>query len=141
MLLAGCSNLKTYSNDLTKNIFVKAKIESSVKARIDIFDINQKCDGEYVGTVDLDENKTNFGLRKSRISYLDFRFISSGFFSSTTSSSGLSTLIKPQKGYTYDVSVSYQDNIYDVEIREKRAKSKKGKELKITPLHECGRLK
>jgi len=137
LLLTGCSNLKTYPNDLTKNVFVKAKIESGVKARVDIFEVNKKCEGEYVGTVKLDETNKNIGLKKSKLSYLDFRFISSGFFSSSTSSSGLSTLIKPRKGYHYDVSVSYEDNIYDVEIREKRRKRKKGRELKIIPLYEC----
>lgn len=141
LLLAGCSNLKTYPNDLNKNVFVNVKIESAVKARVDIFEVNKKCEAEYVGTVDFDEKKKNIGLKKSTLVYLDFRFITSGFFSSSTSSSGLSTLIKPRKGYLYDVSVSYEDSIYDVEIREKRRKRKKGRELKITPLGECSEFK
>lgn len=141
LFLAGCSNLKTYSNDLTKNLIVNAKIESGVKARVDIYEVDKKCQGEYIGSIDLDKGRNKIGLNNSKINYLDFRFISSSFFSSTTSSSGMSTLLKTRKGYIYDVLASYDDAIYDVEIWEKRINRKKGKALKIIPLQDCRQIK
>ena len=140
-ILSGCSNLKIYPDKLTANFFVKTRVDSDVKARVDIYEMDKKCEGEYVGTVDLNKGNTKFGLEKARLSYLDFRFISSSFFSSSSSSSGMSTLIKPRKGYRYDISVSYEDNIYDVEIRENQKKKKKGRELNVIPLHACKKFK
>ena len=123
-------------------MFVKTKVDSGVEARIDIYEMDEKkCEGDYAGTVNLNELNTKFGLKNSTLSYLDFRFISSGFFSATTNSSGMSTLIKPRKGRRYDISVSYEDNIYDIEIREKRSKTKKGRLLNIVPLQACKKLK
>lgn len=139
-ILAGCSNLKTYPDNLAKNIYVKTKVDSGVEARIDIYEMDDNCEGDYAGSVDLDKKTTRFGLKKSRLSYLDFRFITSSFFSASSSSSGMSTLIKPRKGYRYDVSVSYEDNIYDIEIKERASKSKKGREVSILPLQACKQL-
>ena len=141
----GCSNIKSYPNNLTKNIFIKTKTESgsffsSVKARVDIFDVDKKCQAKYIGTVDLDEKKKKVGLAKNKISYLDFRFLSSGFLSSSSSSTSMSTLLKARKGYIYDVLVSYVDDLYNVEIWEKRSKRSKGRELDTIPLNECRQL-
>ena len=141
LVLAACSNLKTYPNDLTKNVFVKTKIESGIKVRVDIFEVNKKCEGEYIGSVELNGSSRKIGLNSSKLHYLDFRFISSGFFTASTSSSGLSTLVKTRKGYIYDVLLSYEDSIYDVEIGEKRINRKKGNELEIIPLQDCSRIK
>lgn len=141
----GCSNLKNYPDDLVKNIFVKTKTDSgsffsSIDSRIDIFDVDKACKIKYIGTVKLDKKKKGVGLQNNKVSYLDFRFISSGFLSSSSSSTSFATLLKARKGYIYDVLVNYEDDLYNVEIWEKRSKREKGHELDTIPLEECQKL-
>lgn len=141
----GCSNLKTYPKNLAKNVFIKTKTESgsaisSVKARMDIHDVDAKCELKYLGTVKLDKKKKKVGLKGNNVTYLDFVFLTSGFFSSSSSATRFSTAVKIRKNYIYNVLVSYIDDIYDVEIWEKRSKRAKGHEIRTIPLHECGRL-
>jgi len=145
LILNGCSAIKTYPDNWAKNIFIISdtksdSVMSSVKASIDIFDVNNKCREKYIGTVQLKNKKSKIGLKNNQIIYLDFHFLTSGFFASSSSVSGLGTLIKTRNGYIYEVMASYKGNIYDVSIWEKRTKGAKGRELEFIPLHQCQRL-
>ena len=145
LLSVGCSSLKTYPDNLAKNVFVKSKTDSgsavsSVKTRMDIHDVDKNCELQFLGTVRLDEKYKSVGLKVNKLGYLDFVFFTSGFFSNSSSATRFSTLFKPRKGYFYDISVTYIDDIYGVEILEKRSRRSKGREVETRPLHECRRL-
>lgn len=142
---SGCSNLKTYPDNYAKNVFVNTRVESgsafsSVKSRIDIFDVDKSCQAIYVGSVNLDKIKKEVGLKNNNLSYLDFRFLSSGFLSSSSSSTSFPVLLKIRKDYIYDVSVNYVDDLYSVEIWEKRSRKSKGTEVGIVSLADCQKL-
>lgn len=141
-VLAACSGIKTYPNTFDKNIDIHTDTRSNeflgkVKTDVDIFRVDADCEGEYLGTVKLDEPAMAIGLPPDRPSYLVFNFSSSAFFSSTSSSINYATLLKPRSGYRYDIKVSYIDNIYDVAIREVNSHQSVGREIERRPLRAC----
>ena len=113
---------------------------SDIVVAVDIFDVDANCKPTYKGTVALDKPLTEVGLATNRTSYLGFIFKTEGFFSSSTNSMSYYTLLKPRKQYRYNINVSYEDNIYDVEIRETRSRKHKGKEIKRKELSSCRSL-
>lgn len=141
-LLAACSGIKTYPNTFDKNLNIRTDTRSNeflgkVKADVDIFRVDANCEGEYLGTIKLDESAVAVGIPPDRPSYLVFNFASSAFFSSSSSSINYATLLKPRAGYRYDIKVSYIDNIYDVAIREVHSRQTAGREIERRPLRAC----
>lgn len=141
-LLAGCSGIKTYSEAYPDNMRVQTETDSgsifsSIDASVHIYHLNGRCESTYIGTVDLDRNPTDIGLATDKLHYLNFSFVRSGFLSSSTSTMGYDTLINPRPGIDYQVQLSYLDDLYDVQIREKRPAQSKGRLLKQVPYEAC----
>ena len=144
-LLSGCSNIKPYTNDMRKNLTVNTSTDSgsffsSVNAYIDIYSVDSNCKGSYVGTVNLNKDSREVGIKENAVSLLSFRFTSSTFMGGTSSSTNYNTLLKPRRGYQYLATASYADDIYYVEVREKKSAADKGKELQQRELNECQKL-
>ncbi len=116
-LLAGCSGIKNYPDTLPKNLRIHATV-SKVQAELHIHRVDPSCQTEYQGTVQLDRPSVEVGIPSGRQSLVAFTFSSSSFLSGSSSSVRYDTLLTPRAGYTYDVKVSYLDNIYSVTIRE-----------------------
>ncbi|HYS74702.1 MAG TPA: hypothetical protein VEM38_01245 [Burkholderiales bacterium] len=116
-LLAGCSGIKNYPDTLPKNLRIHATV-SKVQAELHIHRVDPSCQTEYQGTVQLDRPSVEVGIPSGRQSLVAFTFSSSSFLSGSSSSVRYDTLLTPRAGYTYDVKVSYLDNICSVTIRE-----------------------
>ena len=145
-ITAGCSGIKTYPNNLKKNLHVKIEKDSgsffsSIKTTVDIYKVNKDCSTEYEGTVQLSKPTAEIGIPTGRLSYLAFVFASSGFLSSSSSTTIYETMIRPRTGYSYDAKVTYLDDIYNVEIFEKKPGRKKGRELESKDLSNCKPVK
>lgn len=146
LLLSGCSGIKTYPNQLAKNLTVQTKTSSDsilrdVEAYLHIYSVDKKCQTDYLGTVDLDKPKIAVGLPVNQLIYVDFVFVKSGFFSSTTSSISSATLLQLKKGRQYQANASYENNIYNTEIVELKSKGGKPRELPAIPLQACNKFK
>lgn len=144
-LLSGCAGIKPYSDKSEKNFLIHTKTQSdsffsSVSTALDIYQVDTDCQGTYVGTVKLDRDKVWVGIPSSKTSYLRFRFDSGGFLSNSSSRITFETLIKPLQGNYYGIIVRYMEDIYNVEIREKRSPGAKGKEMLVYHLDECKKL-
>lgn len=144
-MLAACSGIKTYPDSLEKNLIIKVATDSgsffsAVKASLDIYDVDADCNVSYIGTVKLDRPTVEVGVRPEHISYLSFRFNSSGFLSNSSSQISYDTLVKLHKKYRYDVSVRYKNDIYNVEIVEKRSANTQGREIAVRQLQQCNQL-
>jgi hypothetical protein len=141
-LLSACSGIKTYPNDHPANMKVVAKTDSGsilqgIDTMVHIYTVSNKCESEYLGTVELDDNKSDVGLPVGQLLYLNFVFVRGGFFSSSTSSTGIDTLLRPKPGAHYLADLQYLDDMYDMEIWE-RTSGKSGKrKLPIVPFEAC----
>jgi hypothetical protein len=138
-LLAGCSGLKVYPNNLAKNLQIRTvtksgSIFSKVRARVDVYRIEAPCRLEYEGTVDLDRPVVAVGIPTGRPSYLAFVFASSVFLGGNQSATTQETLLAPRVGYRYDVDVSYENDIYNVVLRERAPRGNAGREIAIASL-------
>lgn len=140
--IAGCSGLKTYPNNLDKNLQVRTQVESGsafskVRASMSIYGVNSQCQIQYEGTVNLGESSVPVGIPADRLSYLVFDFSTSGFLSNTSTSTASGALLNPQAGTRYDIDVSYRDDIYNVTIRSV-ARDGAVVELPLIGLETCG---
>jgi hypothetical protein len=142
VLCVGCSDLKTYPNTLEKNLRIQTvtrsgSVFSNVRARVDIYRVGPACRLDYEGTVDLDEPVRAVGIPTNRPSYLVFTFASSTFLGGTNSATSQETLLEPRPGYRYDIDASYEDNIYNVVVRERSPRRTAARELALTDLRAC----
>jgi hypothetical protein len=146
VLLAGCSGIRPYPNDLEKNLQVRTQTRSGsmfekVRAAVDIYRVNAQCRLDYQGTVDLDKPALAVGIPAGRLSYLVFNFASSSFLGGNRSRISQETLLEPRIGYRYDIDVSYRDDIYNVVVRERHPHKGAGRELGLVGLGACEKLR
>lgn len=140
-LLAGCSGIKPYPNTFEKNIEIRTKTDSrflaKVRAAVDIYSVDTDCQTMYQGTIDLDKAAVAIGIPADRPSYLVFAFASSAFLSNSKSTISYDTLLTPRSGHNYTIDVSYIDDIYNVEIREKRPRKRARRRIPQKELSSC----
>ncbi len=122
-LLGGCSGMKPYPNSLEPNLQIRTETKSGsvfsgVRAAVGIHRVDERCQIEYLGTVDLDKPTVAVGIPADRASYLVFDFASSSFLGGTRSRITQETVLRPRPGYSYEIVASYKDDIYNVVIRE-----------------------
>jgi len=140
--LTGCSGIKTYPNNLDKNLYITTTTESgsffsSVNAALDVYLVNRDCSLEYQGTIKLEKTSVNVGIPTDKSSYLVFGFASSSFLANSSGSISQETLLKPRKGYRYKINVSYIDDIYNVDIRETHPRKSTSREIETVGLNTC----
>jgi len=116
-LASACSSLHDYTNSTPSNLAIKPDVRSG-SARLDVYDVDSKCNATYQGTVELDGVKVSVGVPISRLSYLEFIFSDSSIFTGSRSiSTGI--YLTPRAGYQYDADISYIDKMYSATIYEK----------------------
>lgn len=121
--LAGCFGLKTYPNDLQKNLHVHTSADSgwflsTVRTAVDVHRVGSDCTTEYAGTVQLADGMMGIGLPPDQWSRLVFVFATSSFLVNSSGTITYETWLRPKAGHTYEVEVSYQDDLYNVSIHE-----------------------
>lgn len=142
VLLAGCSGVKTYPNDLPANLRVTTAVDTgsafkSTVAEFDIHLVDAKCETDYLGRVYLEKPVIDVGIPEDQTLYLDFIFASKTFLSSDISAIRHQTLLTSRPGYEYTAQVSYIKGIYNVVIREKRRGAGAGTTIPRKPLSSC----
>lgn len=136
LLLVGCSNTKPYRAELPNNLKISTKVES-VKATLDIYEVDKLCKASYQGTIALNNKTVNIGIPPGKLSYISVGFASSSFLGGTSSYTSQGTLLTPRKGYQYMVDANYVDGIYNVMLFEKRKGSAKRREVAMKGLSSC----
>ena len=131
-LLGGCAWSRPYRSDLEENLSVRTRTESgsifsSVRADLDVYRLDEECRVHYEGTVGLSEPAVDIGLAIDRPSYLVFAFASSSWLSNTKGQVTYDTVLTPRAGHDYEVDVSYADDMYRVEIVERRKGGRGGR--------------
>ena len=134
LLLQGCSGLKPYPQQKTKNINISTEVDSgsffsSVNAEVDFYTLDDYCAKSYQGTLKLDKEAIASGVKTNQQMELSFIFANSSFLGASNSSMSFPVYIKARKGFHYDFVVSYKDNIYNVILYETNTKTRKRREL------------
>lgn len=133
----GCSGIKTYPNDLPKNLTVITKTDSRMFNRVypslHVYDIDKTCALTYIGTIKLKDKQTEVGIPAGKTNYFSFEFTSKSW--SVQSSTAMGVLLNTKKKTHYKVDASYKDDIYNIEIFEKR--KKKFKEIEHKTHSSC----
>lgn len=142
LLLAGCSGVKTYPDMASKNVHVRTKLVEermfgSIRADLDIYSVDKKCEAQYLGTVELDKASVDFGIPPGQQTYLVFVFSSKGMLGSAKGSTTYATLLQPRAGFEYRAEVRYLDDIYNVDLIETQPGKKSGRELEPRRLENC----
>lgn len=140
--LSGCSGIPTYPNTSLKNLHVTTRVDSgsassSTAAAIDVHRVNARCETQHLGRVNLENGQTQVGIPVNETLFLDFIFASKRFLSSHISATRYSTLLTPRRGYKYTAQVIYDNDIYDVVIRQTREGRFTGGVIKRVPLSAC----
>jgi hypothetical protein len=135
LALAGCSGLKTYPNEAPKNVHVATQTERGVRAALHVHQVSGECATRYQGTLALDRSALDLGVPAGQPSYLVVSFDTSSFMAGARSTS-VGTLLTPRAGYEYELAVRYQQDIYDVALREIDRKGVR-RELARRPLAGC----
>lgn len=127
--LAGCAT-HGYVSDAPKNLTVRAEIESSLfrksGAHLDIlaYQEGQQCGGDYLGTLDLDEQPVQAGLPTGRKTVLRFvlglRGKGRGAFNSARAYTTVhwAGIVTPRPGAQYVARVKYDGDMYEVHLQE-----------------------
>jgi hypothetical protein len=135
LLASGCSGLKTYPNDAPKNVHVVTQTDRGVRAALHVHALSGECGTRYDGTLALDREKVDIGVPAGRASYLVVSFDTSSFMAGSRSTS-VATVLTPRAGYEYQLAVRYQQDIYDVAVREIDRKGV-SRDLARRPLAGC----
>lgn len=140
---AGCSGARTYHGEEQKNLFISTNTPSrgwlsSVDAELDIYEIFDDCGVGYRGTVDLRAPVVEVGVPEGVPAYLVFRIDNVVFTNNTRSTAFYDLALYPEYGQVYDVNVTYRDNLYDIEVEERRRGEPAGEHLYIGRFdHDC----
>ena len=134
ILLTGCFWVKTYHNLSEKNLHIVTETESgsflsTVRAALDIYQVDGSCTTEYLGRVNLRSPSVDVGILSDQPSYLIFHFASSSFLANSRSTISYDTLLTPRAGHNYNIMVRYIDDIYHVEIQETRPGTRESRDI------------
>jgi hypothetical protein len=145
VILAGCSGVRPYPDNLDKNLVIQTETDSGsifskVTAAVDIYSVSTSCETEYRGTVDLDKPTVAVGIPPDKLSYVVFVFSNASFLGSSKSTISHEALLRARAGYRYDIRVSYNDDMYNVAIDEQDPKNPRGRKIAVRDISTCKAL-
>ena len=140
VFISACASVKYYPEKSNKNVELIIEKEdgsvfSGMEAGVHLYSIDKKCELTHLGYVEIEKAKTRIGVDTGKQTYIDFVFVSSGMFSNNSSMT-YGSVLKPKKGYHYQLKASYIEGIYDLKILEKR-KGKKTRQLETYDYNQC----
>ena len=138
VLAAACGGAVRYADTGEKNLVIRAQL-SDARAVLGVHAVDAQCKPVYEGTVDLDQPVTQVGIPPGRLSYLVFEFSTSSFWAGRRGSITQETLLRPRPGATYDVRVTYKNDLYEVAIRETPPRGGRARDVELAGLGACKR--
>ena len=141
-IMAGCASDRRYASLPEKNLTIRTELHSgsalsSVRAVLGVHTVGAQCELAYEGSVQLDQPVVRLGIPSGQSSLLLFRFANSSFLGGKQGSIDRETLLRPRAGATYDVLVTYKNDLYDVVIRETLAPAGQGRDVPLAALRGC----
>lgn len=134
-LLAACAGHRPYSSDHARNLTFHTKLQSGMRAGVDVYTLDAQCRTQHQGRVALDNPRVEVGLPQGRASLLVFEFAGSRFLGSRRTSITKDVVLTPRAGRRYEARVDYRDDLYNVELKELDPRS--GASREVDPRSRC----
>jgi hypothetical protein len=137
VIAAGCGGAVRYADTGEKNLVIRTQL-SDARAVLGVHAVDAQCKPVYEGYVELEPGVTEVGIPPGRLSYLVFEFATSSFWAGRRGSINQETLLRPRPGATYDVRVTYKNDLYEVAIRE-TPRGGRARDIELAGLGACKR--
>lgn len=139
-LLSSCASTKVFEDQSSKNITIvvekeKGSVFNSKEVAVEVWRLQADCETSLLGVVETDASSFKIGVKPGQLTYINFRFFSTGMFSNDNSMT-YGTLLTPKKGYSYKLKASYIEGIYNLEIFEMKP-GRKSKQIETRHYSEC----
>lgn len=139
--LAGCAGVKTYPNDLPKNLQIRPKTSSGsffhvVKSAVHVYEVDGGCNPTYLGSVQLDDASLAVGLPVNRRLYLEFAFEKRALLYDKTAQAAYGLLLRTEAGREYAADMTYNDDMYKVQVWEANKRGEK-RRVEAKRLNSC----
>jgi hypothetical protein len=127
LALGGCGHVdKAYKGSDDKNFHIHAIVENSDSNRVFIYvyDINAECKRDYLGAIELEEDKqdVDYGLPQGKHLVLEIEFVMAG--GGGVVRNGSQYAVQTTGGQNYYADVRYKNRMYKASLAEGRGGSK-----------------
>lgn len=127
LTLAGCSHVdKAYEGTSDKNFHIHAVVDNDDGHRVFIYvyDINAECKRDYLGAIELEENKQDveYGLPQGKHLVLEIEFVMAG--GGGVVRNGSQYAVQTTGGQQYYADVRYKNRMYKASLAEARGGSR-----------------
>src|SRR5258708_7177672 len=112
----GCSGLKTYPNEASKNVHVSTQVDPKVRAALHVHEVTGACTSRYQGTLALDRPALEVGIAAEQPTYLVVSFDTSSFMAGSPSSP-VGPPLHPPAGGEYTRAGRYKTGIHNMALR------------------------
>lgn len=134
--LSSCAPVKYNSSKHKHNIHINTesgpkKYFSKLTFALDIYRLDSSCKKYYLGRVTLKDTQSSLGLPVNSNRYLVFRFFSISYLKSSKRETSSTAIIKARPSHHYYITMTYKENIYNVEIQQSKGKNSKRRPYKL----------
>jgi hypothetical protein len=135
LLLNGCSSSAgAYQQQGKKNLVVNVKADSSTY--IEVYELDEPCNPKMKGEMKLQNGINKFALINNKHYYIRINFKTLSLLSGSQNIT-LGAYVTPKSNYMYLMDVSYENDMYDVEISKKSLRNHKVTSMTLKPLERC----
>src|SRR5260221_6930879 len=99
----GCSGLKTYPNEASKNVHVSTQVDPKVRAALHVHEVTGACTSRYQGTLALDRPALEVGIAAEQPTYLVVSFDTPSFMAARHPPP-ICARTPPLQGYEYELA-------------------------------------
>jgi hypothetical protein len=129
----GAPNLTVRTSTGSRTIF------AATNARLEIQRVLPGCKGEAEGQVILGGAVESLHVPAGRLSNLVFKFRTSSVWGQWSRETSYTTLIRPRAGFTYEATVSFDNDLFTIDIVEMGAHKGATRKLPRQDLADCQR--
>src|SRR5258708_35865076 len=120
----GCSGLKTYPNEASKNVHVSTQVDPKVRAALHVHEVTGACTSRYQGTVALDRPALDIGIAAEQPTYLVVSFDTSSFMAGARPPH-VGDLNHPPPRHEDELPVTLQQRTYNQGLPRKHTRARR----------------
>lgn len=143
--LAGCATqpLTPYKSSQPGNVTIALGefSDRDIQYRIDVYSVDEHCEGIYQGTVNINGKPAKIGIPFEEPTLLAFYFTRLSWLRGDTGVLNVDAFLTAKTGFQYEVVLNYVDNTYDVNLYRINLQTAEKSEMRVVDLSACQPLK